>query len=258
MTGDSAAVGRHAGAVAIVTGASRGIGLGIAERLVAEGARVVITARKQETLDEAVARLGGPEHAVAVAGNAADEDHQRAAIEAAHAAYGRLDLLVNNTGINPSYGPLAETPLEAARKILDTNVVAALAWTQKALQAGLGSSGPGAIVNVASVAGLGASGVIGMYGVSKAALIHLTTELAFQLGPNVRVNAVAPAVVKTKFAEALYEGREEKVARAYPMKRLGAPEDIAGAVSFLLSADAAWITGQTLVVDGGVTLSAGV
>ena len=91
----------------------------------AEGARVVITARKQETLDEAVARLGGPEHAVAVAGNAADEDHQRAAIEAAHAAYGRLDLLVNNTGINPSYGPLAETPLEAARKILDTNVVTA-------------------------------------------------------------------------------------------------------------------------------------
>ena len=97
-----------------------------------------------------------------------------------------------------------------------------------------------------------------MYGVSKAALIHLTTELAFQLGPNVRVNAVAPAVVKTKFAEALYEGREEKVARAYPMRRLGAPEDIAGAVSFLLSSDAAWITGQTLVVDGGVTLRAGV
>ncbi len=113
---------------------------------------------------------------------------------------------------------------------------------------------PAAVVNLASVAGQGASGVIGWYGVSKAALIHLTTELGFELGPDVRVNAVAPAVVKTKFAEALYEGREEKVARAYPMKRLGLPDDVAGAVSFLLSTDASWITGQTLTIDGGVTL----
>ena len=249
---------RHDAKVAIVTGASRGIGLAIAERLVAEAAKVVITARKPEALAEAVAALGGPEYAVAVAGNAADEAHQGEVVAAAIERFGRLDYLVNNPGINPAYGPMLEMDLDAARKILDTNVVAALAWTQKALQAGLGSSGPGAIVNVASVAGLGASGVIGMYGVSKAALIHLTTELGFQLGPDVRVNAVAPAVVKTKFAEALYEGREEKVSRAYPLKRLGAPEDIAGAVSFLLSADAAWITGQTIVVDGGVTLSAGV
>ena len=107
---------------------------------------------------------------------------------------------------------------------------------------------------MASIAGLGATGAIGWYAVSKAALIHLTVELGYQLGPDVRVNAVAPAVVKTRFAEALYEGREEQVAAAYPMKRLGVPEDIAGAVSFLLSRDAGWITGQTLVVDGGVTL----
>jgi NAD(P)-dependent dehydrogenase (short-subunit alcohol dehydrogenase family) len=110
------------------------------------------------------------------------------------------------------------------------------------------------VVNVASIAGLGATGAIGWYGVSKAALIHLTTELAYQLGPALRVNAVAPAIVKTQFATALYEGREEKVASAYPLKRLGAPEDVAGAVSFLLSRDASWVTGQTLVVDGGVTL----
>jgi len=99
--------------------------------------------------------------------------------------------------------------------------------------------------------------VLGWYAVSKAALIHLTTELAYQLGPDVRVNAVAPAIVKTQFAKALYEGREGDVAAAYPMKRLGAPEDVGGAVSFLLSRDAAWVTGQTLVVDGGVTLGGG-
>ncbi|HPF80373.1 SDR family oxidoreductase, partial [Nostocoides australiense] len=168
-----------------------------------------------------------------------------------------LDLMVNNTGINPAYGPILDTPLDAARKILDTNVVAALSWTQKVVAAGLADGGRGAIVNVASVAGIGASGVIGMYGVSKAALIHLTVELGYQLGPAVRVNAVAPAVVKTKFAEALYDGREEQVAAPYPLNRLGVPEDIAGAVSFLLSSDAGWITGQTLVVDGGVTLVAG-
>jgi NAD(P)-dependent dehydrogenase (short-subunit alcohol dehydrogenase family) len=113
----------------------------------------------------------------------------------------------------------------------------------------------GSIVNVASVAGLHASPGIGMYGVSKAALIRLTKELAVELAPAIRVNAVAPAVVKTKFATALYEGREEEASAAYPMKRLGVPGDIAGAVAFLLSDDAGWITGQTLVLDGGVTLA---
>jgi NAD(P)-dependent dehydrogenase (short-subunit alcohol dehydrogenase family) len=252
------ATGKHEGAVAIVTGASRGIGLGIAERLVAEGARVVVTARKQEALAEAVDRLGGPDKALGIAGNAADEAHQDEVVAAAREAFGGLDYLVNNTGINPAYGPMVQTPTEVARKILDTNVVAAFSWTSKAVAAGLGRAGtPGAVVNVASIAGLGATGVIGWYAVSKAALIHLTVELAYQLGPDVRVNAVAPAIVKTQFAGALYEGREDKVASAYPLKRLGVPEDIAGAVSFLLSGDAGWVTGQTLVVDGGVTLGGG-
>lgn len=248
-------MGSHDGAVAIVTGASRGIGLGIAERLVAEGARVVVTARKAEALAEAVDRLGGPAKALGIAGNAADVTHQDEVISAARDTFGGLDYLVNNTGINPVYGPILDSDLEAARKIMEVNVLSAFSWTQKAVAAGLGGAGtPGAIVNVASIAGLGATGAIGWYAVSKAALIHLTVELGYQLGPEVRVNAVAPAVVKTRFAEALYEGREEQVAAAYPMKRLGAPEDIAGAVSFLLSRDAGWITGQTLVVDGGVTL----
>lgn len=246
---------RHEGAVAIVTGASRGIGLGIAERLVAEGARVVITARRAEALAEAVEHLGGPANAIGVAGNAADEAHQDEVVAAARDTFGGLHLLVNNTGINPSYGPMLEGDTDLARKVLDVNVVAAFSWIKKVVAAGIGDAEhPAAVVNIASVAGLGASGVIGWYGVSKAALIHLTTELGHQLGPQVRVNAVAPAVVKTKFAEALYEGREEKVADAYPMKRLGTPEDIAGAVSFLLSADSSWITGQTMTIDGGVTL----
>ena len=245
----------HDNAVAVVTGASRGIGLGIAEKLVAGGARVVITARKPEALAEAVEHLGGPSKALGVAGNAADPDHQDEVLAAARDTFGGLDYLVNNTGINPVYGPMLDTELEVARKIMEVNVISAFSWTQKAVAAGLGSeANPGAVVNVASIAGLGATGAIGWYAVSKAALIHLTVELAYQLGPALRVNAVAPAVVKTRFAEALYEGREEKVAAAYPMKRLGVPEDVAGAVSFLLSRDASWVTGQTLVVDGGVTL----
>ncbi|WP_374968625.1 SDR family oxidoreductase [Terrabacter sp. BE26] len=253
--GDRCIGGRHEGAVAIITGASRGIGLGIAQRLVDEGARVVITARRSEALAEAVDQLGGPERAMGIAGNAADEAHQDEVIAAAREAFGGLHLLVNNTGINPVYGPMLDSGLDIARKVLDVNVVAAFSWIKKAVAAGLGDADhPGAVVNLASVAGQGASGVIGWYGVSKAALIHLTTELGYELGPDVRVNAVAPAVVKTKFAEALYEGREEKVVRAYPMKRLGLPEDVAGAVSFLLSDDASWVTGQTLTIDGGVTL----
>ena len=248
-------MGAHEGAVAIVTGASRGIGLGIAERLVAEVAKVVITARRPEALAAAVEQLGGAANALGVAGNAADEAHQDEVIARARETFGGLHLLVNNTGINPVYGPMVDTDVEVARKVLDVNVVAAFSWIKKAIAAGFGDEAhPAAVVNLASVAGQGASGVIGWYGVSKAALIHLTTELGFELGPDVRVNAVAPAVVKTKFAEALYEGREEKVVRAYPMKRLGLPEDIAGAVSFLLSSDASWITGQTLTIDGGVTL----
>ena len=251
----TAGQGVHEGTVAIDTGASRGIGLGIAEKLVAEGARVVITARKPEALTEAVEHLGGESKAVGVAGNAADEAHQDEVIRVAHERFGGLDHLVNNTGINPAYGPMLDAPLDVARKIMDVNVLAAFSWIQKAVTAGLGRGDrPGAVVNVASIAGLGATGTIGWYAVSKAALIHLTVELAYQLGPAIRVNAVAPAIVKTQFAQALYEGREEKVAAAYPLKRLGAPEDVAGAVSFLLSRDASWVTGQTLVVDGGVTL----
>jgi NAD(P)-dependent dehydrogenase (short-subunit alcohol dehydrogenase family) len=248
---------RLEGQVAVVTGASRGIGLGIAERLVGEGARVCITARNQEALDEAVASLGGSDHAIAVAGKAHDPDHQADAVARTMDAFGRVDLLVNNTGINPVYGRLVDLDLDAARKIFEVNALAALAWVQHVHKAWMADHG-GAIVNVSSVAGLKPAPGIGFYGATKAMLSHLTEELAVELGPDIRVNAVAPAVVKTKFATALYEGREEEVAATYPLKRLGVPEDVAGVVAFLLSSDAAWVTGQTVVIDGGITLTGGV
>ncbi|GAA4674629.1 SDR family oxidoreductase [Nocardioides nanhaiensis] len=245
------------GKVAIVTGASRGIGLGIAERLVAEGARVVVTAREPEALEEAVATLGGPDKALAVAGNAGDAEHRAEVVRRTVETFGSLDLLVNNTGINPVYGPLMDLDLDAARKMVDVNVLAALALVQEAHRAWMGEHG-GAVVNVASVAGLKPAPGIDMYGASKAMLIRLTESLAVELGPSIRVNAVAPAVVKTKFATALYEGREEEVSAAYPAKRLGVPEDIGSLVAFLLSDDASWLTGQTMVADGGLLLTGGV
>ncbi|MGY0007347.1 SDR family oxidoreductase [Micromonospora sp. I033] len=251
-----AASTRFAGRTAIVTGASRGIGLAIAERLVADGAKVVITARKREALDQAVARLGA-EHAVGVAGHADDPDHQAEVVERAVDTFGSADFLVNNTGINPAYGPLVELDLAAARKVLEVNCLAALSWVQQVHRAWLAEHG-GAVVNVSSVAGVRPASGIGFYGASKAMLTHLTQQLAVELGPDIRVNAVAPAVVKTRFATALYEDREEQVAAAYPLKRLGVPTDVGSVVAFLLSADAAWITGQLLVVDGGLTLTGGV
>lgn len=248
---------RFEGKVAIVTGASRGIGLGIAERLVAEGAKVVVTARKQEALDEAVQQLGGDDVAMAVAGKGDNPEHQDDAIARTLERFGRIDMLVNNTGINPVYGPMIELDLDAARKIFEVNVLSALSWTQKVHKAWMGEHG-GAVVNVSSVGGLKPAPGIGFYGSSKAMLNHVTQELAVELGPKIRVNAVAPAVVKTKFATALYEGKEQEVSAAYPLKRLGVPEDIGSVVAFLLSDDAGWLTGQVVVIDGGLTLTGGV
>jgi NAD(P)-dependent dehydrogenase (short-subunit alcohol dehydrogenase family) len=247
-----------AGRVAVLTGATRGIGLAIAQEIVDRGGSVVVTARKPPELESAVAQLDpdGTGRAVASRGSADDGAHQQATIELALERFGRLDHLVNNAAVNPQYGPLMDADLAAVRKVFDVNVTATLAWTQLAWRAWLAEHG-GSVLNVASVGGIRAGSPIGAYNASKAALIHLTRQLGVELGPAVRVNAVAPAVVKTTFARALYEDREEQVAAAYPLKRLGVPPDIGKAGAFLLSDDASWITGETLVVDGGVTLGGG-
>ncbi|MFF0014801.1 SDR family oxidoreductase [Streptomyces sp. NPDC005374] len=244
------------GKVALITGASRGIGYGVAEAFVARGDRVVITGRTEDTLKEAVEQLGA-ERAVYVAGKAHDEAHQAGAVERAMEAFGRVDYLVNNAGTNPVFGPIADLDLNVARKVFETNVISALGFAQKTWHAWQKDNG-GAIVNIASVAGIAPSPFIAAYGVSKAAMINLTQQLAHEFAPGVRVNAIAPAVVKTKFASALYEGREAEAAASYPLARLGVPSDIGGAAAFLTSAQSDWVTGQTLVVDGGIFLNAGV
>ncbi|OEU89531.1 SDR family oxidoreductase [Streptomyces oceani] len=243
------------GEVALVTGSSRGIGYGIAQALVARGDRVCLTGRNEDALRDAVRQLG-TERAMYVAGKAHDEGHQQAAVERVMESYGRLDHLVNNAGTNPVFGPMAEMDLDVARKVFETNVLSALGFAQRAWAAWQRENG-GTVVNIASIAGLSASPFLGAYGMSKAAMVNLTEQLAHEFAPTVRVNALAPAVVKTKFAVSLYEGREEEAAARYPMGRLGVPEDLGGAVAFLSSPGAGWITGQTLVVDGGLFLNAG-
>ncbi|MFE3445659.1 SDR family oxidoreductase [Nocardia sp. NPDC059180] len=248
------------GKSALVTGASRGIGHAVAAELLRRGANVLITARKPEPLEQAAAQLrelGHQGEVVALAGNSGDADARAAAVDRAVAEFGSLDILINNTGINPVYGSLMEADLDAVRKIFDVNVVAALGYIQQAHRAWMGEHG-GAVVNVASVAGIRSTGVIAAYGASKAALIRLTEELAWQLGPKIRVNAVAPGVVKTSFADALYSADEEAAAKVYPLKRLGAPEDVARLIAFLVSEESGWITGETVRVDGGLLSTGGI
>jgi len=249
---------RLEGRTAIVTGASRGIGLAVARRLVAEGARVCITARKPEPLREAAQQF--PEGSViAMAGKADDPVHRREVLDMVARSFGRLDILVNNAGINPVYGPLMGLDLDAARKITEVNLFATLAWVQDAYHhegLGLAERG-GSVINLSSVTGQTPSTGLGFYGISKAAIAHLTRTLAVEMGPEIRVNAVAPAVVKTQFAKALYEGREKEVAAQYPLGRLGTPDDVAAAVAFLSSPDSDWITGQVLNLDGGLLAAGG-
>ena len=242
-----------AGKTAIVTGASRGIGQAIAAALVEAGAEVLLTARTQEAADEAAAALGP--RAVGFAAHVADEEAAAACFEFATERFGGLDILVNNAGTNPAFGPLVEQDHARFAKLFDINLWGPLLWTRLAWETSLAERG-GAVVNVASLGGLVVGPNLGLYHASKAALIHITRHQAQELAPGVRVNAVAPGVVRTRLAEALWKEHEDLVNGSTPLGRIGEPEDIGAAVSFLVSDAASWITGETLVIDGGQILGA--
>ncbi|MFF4361422.1 SDR family oxidoreductase [Streptomyces sp. NPDC001604] len=238
------------GRTAVVTGASRGIGLAIAQALAAAGANVVLTSRSQEAADAAAAQVGT---AIGVGAHAVDEEAARRCVELTLERFGSLDILVNNAGTNPAFGPVIDQDHGRFAKTFDVNLWAPVLWTGLATRAWMGEHG-GAVVNTASVGGMAFEANIGLYNASKAALIHLTRQLALELSPKVRVNAVAPGVVRTKLAEALWKEHEQTVSASTALGRIGEPADIASAVAFLVSDAASWITGETMVIDGGQLL----
>lgn len=243
------------GKVALVTGATRGIGKSIAEELARAGAKIAICSRKAEACEAVRKEFEGKGFAVlARPCNVSRKEELQALVDAATAKWGRVDIVVANAASNPHFGPLTEIPDEAFDKIFANNVKSVLwlaAMTLPGMKAG------GSFIVVGSIGGLLANTVIGAYGISKAADHHLVRNLAAEWGPkNVRVNAIAPGLIKTEFARALWE--DEKRARerieATPLRRLGEPRDIGGIAVFLASDAAAFITGQCIVADGGVTI----
>jgi NAD(P)-dependent dehydrogenase (short-subunit alcohol dehydrogenase family) len=239
---------RFDGRVALVTGSSRGIGLAIATELAASGARVMLSSRKPEALEAAAAGIDG--EVAWFAANAGEPEQAEACVAATMERFGAVDLLVNNAATNPYMGPTIDIDLPRLDKTIAVNWRAPLYWSHLAWHASMQANG-GAILNVASVGGLSVESSIGAYNATKAALLHLTRTLAAELAPGVRVNAIAPGLVKTDMARALWEPNEAAMAKVMPLARLGEPEDIAHASAFLLSDAASWITGSTLVIDGG-------
>ena len=244
------------GKVAVVTGGSRGIGWETARQLVAHGASgVVITSRRSENVESAVDQLVkagvASDRLLGVAARADDDEAAGRTMAATIERFGAIDILVNNAGTNPSAGTLMDVDMGAVDKTWAVNQRAPLVWSRAAYRAGMRDTG-GVIVNVASVGGVRPAPMIGAYNVSKAALIHLTHQLALELAPSIRVNAVAPGVVKTKLSELLWTGDESAAAAMHPLGSLGEPADVANAVVYLCSVEARWLTGVILPVDGGV------
>jgi NAD(P)-dependent dehydrogenase (short-subunit alcohol dehydrogenase family) len=240
--------------VIVITGASRGIGEAIARAAVAEGAKVVLASRKQADLDKVAGELGGAAIAVAChTGKAAEVD---AMMAKAVATFGRVDGVVNNAATNPYFGPMIDTPDAAIDKTLEVNLRGYLYVARAFVKHARSRNGGGSIVNIASVAGIRAAPMQGIYGATKAAVISMTQTLAYELGSsNIRVNAIAPGLVETKFASALINNPmiREQVVNRTPLGRHAQPAELAGAATYLLSDAASFTTGTVLVVDGGMT-----
>jgi len=245
------------GKVALITGSTRGIGLAIARRFAEHGARVVISSRKPEACEAARAAIttaGG--EAIAVPANIGYKDQLRALVDATLAAYGGIDVLVCNAAVNPYFGPLEKIPDDAFDKIMTTNVRSNL-WLCNMAMPHIAARGGGSVIILSSIAGLMGTRLLGAYALSKAADSQLARNLAVEWGRrNVRVNCIAPAIVRTDFAKALYENDAiyQAALKQYPLGRLGEVDDISGAAVFLAGKAGAFVTGQTLVIDGGTTI----
>jgi NAD(P)-dependent dehydrogenase (short-subunit alcohol dehydrogenase family) len=245
------------GKVALVTGSTRGIGKSIAEELARAGARVVVSSRKAEACEQVRAEFEKQGYEVlARPCNVSRKEELEALVQATQTRWGGIDIAVANAATNPYYGPLADIPDEAFDKIFQNNVKSVL-WLAGLTLPGMAERGGGSFITVGSIGGIIANTVIGAYGMSKAADHMLVKNLAAEWGPkNVRVNAIAPGLIKTDFAKALWEddkrGKEREAAT--PLRRLGEPRDIGAIAVFLASAAAAFITGQVIVADGGVTI----
>jgi len=245
------------GKVAFVTGSTRGIGKSIAEEMARAGAKVVVSSRKAEacqSVREEFERQGWP--VIAQPCNVSKKDELAALVERTLKEWGRIDIVVANAAANPYYGPLAGLPDEAFDKVFTNNVKSVL-WLASLTLPGMAERGGGSFIVVGSVAGVIASTVIGAYGISKAADHHLVKNLAAEWGPkNIRVNAIAPGLIRTEFARALWTDDKRRAEREAltPLRRLGEPRDIGGIAVFLAADAAAFVTGQTIVADGGVTI----
>lgn len=255
MTIDPTSALRLDGKTALVTGGTRGIGRAIAEAFAAAGASVCVNARKPDELEETAAALAAFDNGVTTfQGSVGDPDIAIGSVEHCIAELGGCDIVVNNAATNPQFGPLVDADMATVAKVWDVNIAGPLRFCQAAWRSWQKDHG-GVVLNVVSVGGMRVGPMIGAYNVSKAALIHLTKQLAMELAPGVRVNAVAPALVKTDMARALWEPNEAAAAAAHPLGRLGVPDDIASAALFLCSDASSWMTGEVIVVDGGAAVS---
>ncbi len=240
--------------IAIITGASRGIGQAIAATFAAEGATVIIASRKQETLDAVAAEIRATGGAVqTIATHTGNTDQCQNLIQQVVDEFGRVDILVNNAATNPHFGPILTAEASQWQKIFDVNVMGYF-WLSKYAAEAMQETGGGKIINVASVAGINPGPMMGVYSVSKAAVIMLTKVLAQELGPyNIQVNAIAPGIIKTRFAEALWSNPQ--LSKAYtdrtPAGRIGEPDDVVGAAIYLASGHSSYHSGDVLILDGG-------